>query len=106
MLKTRFANAAQLDGVVDLERLRSGPPDSIERDAARFLDLTYPSEDVQALLRLLSRRFGGAASEGTILANAVRGLGKSHALLIAYHLLKSPAEGATWMTKLGYVWAA
>jgi len=106
MMKKRFASAAQLDGVVDLERLRSGPSDSIERDAARFLELTYPSEDVKALLRLLSRRFGGAASEGTILANAVKGLGKSHALLLAYHLLKSPAEATAWMTKLGYGWAA
>ncbi len=105
MMKKRFASAAQLDGVVDLERLRSGPSDSIERDAARFLDLTYPSEDVKALLRLLSRRFGGAASEGTILANAVKGLGKSHALLLAYHLLKSPTEAKAWMTKLGYTWA-
>lgn len=103
-MKKRFASAGQLDGVVDLERLRSGPPDSIERDAARFLDLTYPSEDVKALLRLLSRRFGGTASEGTILANAVKGLGKSHALLLAYHLLKSPAEASAWMTKLGYTW--
>ncbi len=55
------------------------------------------------MLRLLSRRFGGAASEGTILANAVKGLGKSHALLLAYHLLKSPTEATAWMTKLGYV---
>ncbi len=104
MMKKRFATAAHLDGVVDLERLRFGPPDSIERDPGRFLDLTYASEDVKALLRLLSRRFGGAASEGTILANAVKGLGKSHALLLAYHLLKSPAEATAWMTKHGYAW--
>ncbi len=104
-MKKRLASAAQLDGVVDLERLRTGPPDSIERDAARFLDLTYPTEDVKALLRLLSRRFGGSASEGTIVASAVKGLGKSHVLLLAYHLLKSPAEGKAWMTKLGYTWA-
>lgn len=104
MMKRRLASAALLDGVVDLERLRSGSPDSIERDAARFLELTYPTEDVKALLRLLSRRFGGTASEGTILANAVKGLGKSHALLLAYHLLRSPAEATAWMMKLGYAW--
>ncbi|MEI6303499.1 MAG: hypothetical protein WCR74_18810 [Betaproteobacteria bacterium] len=103
-MKRRHTNAAQLDGVVDLERLRSGSPDSIERDAARFLDLTYPTDDVKALLRLLSRRFGGAASEGTILANAVKGLGKSHTLLLAYHLLKSPAEATAWMKQLGFPW--
>ena len=104
MMKRRLASAVLLDGVVDLERLRTGSPDSIERDAARFLELTYPTEDVTALLRLLSRRFGGTASEGTILANAVKGLGKSHALLLAYHLLRSPAEATAWMMKLGYAW--
>lgn len=103
-MKRRLENTALLDGVVDLERLRSGSPDSIERDAARFLELTYPTEDVKALLRLLSSRFGGTASEGTILANAVKGLGKSHALLLAYHLLRSPAEATAWMLKLGYTW--
>ena len=56
MMIKRFADASRLDGVVDLERLRSGPPDSIERDAAGFLDLTFPSEDVRALLRLLCQR--------------------------------------------------
>ena len=35
-----------LDGVIDLERLRSGPIDSLERDARKFLDLTYLSEDL------------------------------------------------------------
>jgi hypothetical protein len=104
MIKKRLTSAALLDGVVDLERLRSGAADSIERDATRFLELTFPSDDVKALLRLLSRRFGGAASEGTILANAVKGLGKSHTLLLAYHLLKSPAEATAWMSKLGYAW--
>jgi len=47
MMKRRHASAALLDGVVDLERLRSGSSDSIERDAARFLELTYPTEDVK-----------------------------------------------------------
>ncbi len=103
-MKKRLASAALLDGVVDLERLRSGSSDSIERDAARFLELTYPTEDVKALLRLLSRRFGGTASEGTILANAVKGLGKSHMLLLAYHLMRSPAEATAWMMQLGYTW--
>ena len=104
-MKRRFATAALLDGVVDLERLRSGSSDSIERDAARFLELTYPTEDVRALLRLLSRRFGGTASEGTILANAVKGLGKSHTLLLAHHLLQSPTEATAWMKELGYTWS-
>lgn len=105
MLKNRYATAAQLDGVIDIERLHSGPTDSIERDAERFFELTFPSEEVHALLRAVSDRFAGKQSAGTVLAQAVKGLGKSHTLLLAYHLFNSPAEAQTWMTKLGYKWS-
>jgi len=105
MMKKRFATASQLDGVIDLERLRSGPSSSIERDASRFFELTYPSEEVHALVRALSRRFENKPSEGTILAQAMKGLGKSHTLLLAYHLFKSPTEARAWLSGLGYKWA-
>lgn len=104
MLKKRFSNASSLDGVIDLERLRSGPADSIERDAKKFFALTYPSDDVHALLRALSKRFEGGRSEGTILAQAVKGLGKSHTLLLAYHLFNSPEEASAWTGTLGFKW--
>lgn len=105
MLKKRFTSASELDAVIDLERLRSGPKNSMERDARKFFELTYPSDEVHQLLRTLSRRFSGEKSEGVVLAQAVKGLGKSHALLLAYHLFNSPAEGQAWMTKLGYKWS-
>ncbi len=105
MLKKRLQIAAHLDGVIDLERLRSGPADSIERDAHRFFELTFPSEDVHALVRALSARFGDNQSAGTVLAQAVKGLGKSHTLLLVYHLFQSPAEAKPWMEKLGYKWS-
>jgi len=41
MLKNRYSTAAQLDGVIDIERLHSGPTDSIERDAERFSNLLF-----------------------------------------------------------------
>ena len=104
MLRKRFQTASQLDGVIDLERLHSGPADSLERDAARFFELTFPSDEVHALLRALSTRFSGKHSAGTILAQAVKGLGKSHTLLLAYHLFKSAAEARPWMAALGYQW--
>lgn len=105
MLNRRFSSASELDGVVYLERLRSGPQDSMERDARKFFELTYPSEEIHALLRALSRRFSGEKSEGVMLAQAVKGLGKSHALLLAYHLFNSPLEAREWMTKRGYKWS-
>lgn len=104
MLTKRYQSSQSLDGVIDLERLRSGSPDSLERDARSFFELTYLSEDLHKVLRGLSRRFkeGGP---GTILAQAVKGLGKSHTLLLGYHLFASPAEARAWAAKAGYEWA-
>lgn len=104
MLKKRFQNTSDLDGVIDLERLRSGPSDSIERDAERFFALTFPADEIHSLLRALSKRFEGGRSQGTILAQAVKGLGKSHTLLLAYHLFNSPAEARAWTGTLAYDW--
>src|SRR4030067_1353962 len=104
MLKKRYRSAKQVDGVIDLERLRSGPAKCIERDPALFLGLTYPSEDVRAMLQALSRRFSTEKVEGNglILAEAVKGLGKSHAVLTSYHLFANPAQAKSWTEALGY----
>ena len=104
MLTKRHASARDLDGVIDLERLRSGSSASLERDAARFLELTWPSSDVHALVGGLSHRFNGGSQAGTILAHSAKGLGKSHALLLGYHLFSSPGTAREWAGSLGYDW--
>ncbi len=105
MLNKRYASAQNLDGVIDLERLRSGSSTSLERDAAGFLELTYPSSDVHALVRGLSSRFNGDEQPGTFLAHSAKGLGKSHALLLGFHLFSSPAVARPWAESLGYPWS-
>ncbi len=80
MLKRRYRSAKQVDGIIDLERLRSGPAKCLERDPEQFFDLTYPSEDLRVMLQALSRRFSSREVEGNglFLAGAVKG-GKFHA---------------------------
>lgn len=104
MLQKRYRSANSIDGVIDLERLRSGPADSLERNAQSFFELTYLSEDLHMVLRGLSQRFkkGGP---GTVLAQSVKGLGKSHTLLLGYHLFANPEEAKAWAAKAGYEWA-
>ena len=104
MLTKRYASAQDLDGVIDLERLRSGSSTSLERDAAGFLDLTWPSSDVHALVRGLSNRFNGGPQSGTFLAHSAKGLGKSHALLLGYHLFANPEIARAWVEHLGCDW--
>ncbi len=49
MLDRRYNSTKTLDGVIDLERLRSGPADCIERNPERFFELTYLSVELDAL---------------------------------------------------------
>jgi hypothetical protein len=104
MIKRRYISIESLDGVIDLERLRSGHADCLERNAQKFFELTYLSEDLHKVLRGLSRRFK-ERGPGTVLAQSVKGLGKSHTLLLGYHLFASPAEAKAWTAKSGYEWS-
>ncbi|MBP1715550.1 MAG: ATPase superfamily-like protein [Deltaproteobacteria bacterium] len=72
-----------------------------------FFDLTYPSEDLRGMLQALSRRFATRETEGNglFLAEAVKGFGKSHALLTAYHLFAHPEPAKKWMANQGVDWA-
>jgi hypothetical protein len=107
MLKQRYSSASRIDGVVDVEKLRSGPRNCLERDASQLFDLTYVTEDLQAMLRTLSRRFssnGDGDSPGLFLAEGVKGQGKSHDMILTYHLFESPDLARPWMGARGFLW--
>lgn len=109
MLKKRYQSAAKIVSVIDAERLKSGPPSAFERDPSQFLPQTYPTQDLHGMLRCLSARFDGNLSANTdnpglILAEGVKGQGKSHALVLAYHLFANPEVAKAWMGSHGYSW--
>ena len=80
MLKRRYRSASRIDSVVDVEKLKSGPRSCLERDPAQFFNLTYLTEDLQMMLRSLSRRFSPEANDdvspGLILAEGIKGQGQ------------------------------
>jgi hypothetical protein len=108
-MKKRYKSARQVDSVIDLEKISSGPEKCMERDPEVFFRLTYPSSDIGAMLRAISRRYGpddsGVSETGLFLAESVKGLGKSHGLLTAYHLFSHPEQASQWMESLGFSWA-
>jgi hypothetical protein len=107
MLKRRYSSASRIDGVVDAEKVKSGPPNCLERDARQLFDLTYVTEDLQAMLRSLDRRFtsnSDGGSPGLILAEGPKGQGKSHDMILAYHLFASRQQSQLWMQERGYSW--
>lgn len=107
MLDKRYRSASTIDSVVDLEKIRSGTKSSLEKDPSLSLSLTYLTEDLRGMLRNLSVRFNTAteaSAPGLILAEGVKGQGKSHALLVAYHLFASPGPAKQWMEAHGFAW--
>jgi hypothetical protein len=108
-MKKRYKSARQIDSVIDLEKIRSGPENCMERNPEAFFSLTYPSSDIRAMLRALSRRYGPSGPDtsetGTFLAESVKGLGKSHGLLTAYHLFQHAEKASSWMKSLGFSWS-
>jgi hypothetical protein len=108
MLKKRYSSASRIDGVIDAEKVKSGPSNCLERDASQLFNLTYVTEDLQGMLRCLSRRFShnGTAgdSSGLILAEGVKGQGKSHDMILAYHLFASPEHARSWMEQRSFSW--
>jgi predicted AAA+ superfamily ATPase len=72
----------------------------LERDPVQFFNLTYLTEDLQMMLRSLSRRFSPEANDdvpGLILAEGIKGQGKSHDLLLIYHLFANAEHASPWM---------
>jgi hypothetical protein len=89
---------AGIEGIIDLENLRDARRRKLESRPADFLNLTYPTTDVQRLVQKLHDRFAGSRdAPGLFLMEGLKGSGKSHMLLLAYHLLKSQSAARKWL---------
>lgn len=105
MLAKRYPSSRHLDGVVDLERLQSGKKTDLERDPSKFFELTYPSDEIRLVIHGLTQRFSNKEGPGLVLAESVKGLGKSHLLLLGYHLFQSVSAASKWASEIGYAWS-
>ncbi len=108
MLGKRYKSASLIDSVIDLEKIRSGAKSSLEKDPSLCLGLTYLTDDLRSMLRNLSLRFNPSSAEanapGLVMAEGVKGQGKSHALLVAYHLFANSGPAKKWMEENGFAW--
>jgi hypothetical protein len=88
-----------IDGIIDLANLFSRRR-ALEKDAERFLALTYPTGDIRRVLEELDCRFSSEkATSGLFLFEGLKGTGKSHLLLLIYHLLQNQKAGREWLRK-------
>src|SRR5438093_11214451 len=98
MLERRYGSASRIDGVV-VEKLKSGPQTCLEHNPSQLFDLTYITEDLQTMLRSLSRRFSPNNNENSpdlILTEGVRDQGKSYNMILTYHLFANPDHARPW----------
>ena len=92
-----------IEGIIDLAnvnvRRRRLP---LEARPSDFFALTYPAADVRRLVERLGARFSGRDDvPGLFLFEGLKGSGKSHLLLLVYHLFASADAAQHWLTRHG-----
>jgi hypothetical protein len=90
-----------IEGIIDLANLDDPKKRKIEARPETFFELTYPTADIRRVLSLLDQRFAKGDAPGLFLFEGLKGSGKSHVLLLIYHLVSSPASAAAWLTRHG-----
>ena len=91
-----------IEGIIDLENLKDSKGKRLESKPKDFLDLTYPTNDIKYVIENLHQRFNNKArSAGLFLFEGYKGSGKSHLLLLIYHLSKTPPLAQEWLSKYG-----
>jgi len=87
-----------IDGIIDLANLEDRKGKKLEANPKRFFSLTYPTTDVRRVIQALSDRFSGNKDvPGLFIFEGLKGSGKSHLLLIIYHLFKSYRLAGEWL---------
>ena len=89
-----------IQGIIDLENLRSKKRKTIETSPEEFLNLTFPTGDVKTVLENLHQRFNSSEpTAGLFLLEGFKGSGKSHLELLIYHLFTNSRLGQEWLKK-------
>jgi hypothetical protein len=102
LLKARLEVLSEdgIVGITDLANLADPKKRKLEARPADFLDLTYPTADVRRVISTIDRRFSGDKdAPGLFLFEGLKGSGKSHLLLMVYHLFKNLDAGRSWLDR-------
>ena len=72
-----------------------------EADPKYIFEITYPSVEIKKLINALDQRIKGKRRQGFFEIIGGYGTGKSHILLLLYHLFKNPEDGRKWLKRNG-----
>ena len=91
-----------IEGIIDLANLKDESKDKIESRSEAFFQLTYPTMDVIKVLDQINLRFSSSKqASGLFLFEGLKGSGKSHLLLLIYHLFKNYKIAHEWLIENG-----
>ncbi len=92
--------SGEIEGIIDLANLKDTRRKRLEAKPDLFFSLTYPTADVRHVVSLLDQRFGErTGAPGLFLFEGLKGSGKSHLLLLVYHLFRSPSDARRWLDR-------
>lgn len=89
VLEGRFQGVLQAHKVTDSDN-------RLETDPNRLLTATYPSNALRNIFDRVADKLEGRDSQGGILLTGPYGAGKSHGLLVLYHMFNSPDVAQSW----------
>jgi len=71
--------------------------DRLENNSQQLLSMTYPSNALQSAFEHVENKLNGRDSQGAITLSGPYGAGKSHGLLVLYHLFNDPTVAQDWL---------
>ena len=91
-----------IEGIIDLANLKDESKAKIESRPEAFFQLTYPTTDIIKVLDQINLRFSSSEqASGLFLFEGLKGSGKSHLLLMIYHLFKHQQIVQKWLNENG-----
>lgn len=89
-----------IDGIIDIANVFEIKKKILENNPQKFFELTYLTDDIKKVISKLNNRFkSNTDCPGLFLFEGFKGSGKSHLLLLIYHLFKNRKEGQKWLSE-------
>lgn len=88
----------EIDGVLKSYKVDSAEK-RIESNPEQFFEITYPSNTIKNIIEAINLKLKKITSKGNYILAGPYGSGKSHVLILIYHLFNNPELAQIWLNK-------
>jgi hypothetical protein len=71
--------------------------DRLENDPDRLFNATYPSNSLKNIFDGIRNKLSGDSSQGGFVLSGPKGSGKSHGLILLFHMFRNPEKANPWL---------